>query len=103
MSPALNTHAPAAFASVRTARTASITSGRSSSGNFIAPSSNETRSFGIARILVRRLASGRRSPLLRTHCPGSDRTSVLDQAAHRDRWDVAGRRKGPHQGEADVD
>src|SRR5687767_8989445 len=55
-SPPPNTHTPASFASFTTACAASATSGRSSSGNVIAPSSNEIRYRVISRPLSRRPA-----------------------------------------------
>src|SRR5262249_11313150 len=48
------THTPASWASWTTASAALVTAGRSSSGNFIQPSSNEIRYRGIPRLLVSR-------------------------------------------------
>src|SRR5687767_11758352 len=57
-SPPPNTQTPASIASCTTACAASATSGRSSLGNVIAPSSNEIRYRVISRLLSRRPAPG---------------------------------------------
>src|SRR5918992_3770213 len=61
-SPPPNTQTPASFASCTTACAASATSGRSSSGNVIAPSSNEIRKRVISRLLSQRPARAASQP-----------------------------------------
>src|SRR6516225_3074641 len=71
-SPALKTHTPASWASRTTLSAALVTSGRSSSGKVIAPSSNEIRYRVIPWLLCPGDLSGRLSPHPRTTRSGSD-------------------------------
>src|SRR5215204_6241861 len=94
-SPPPNTQTPASFASCTTACAASATSGRSSSGNVIAPSSNEIRYRVISRLLSRRPAPAA-SHLLRTHAQwrptnhreliGPARSSLTSSGVIAARW-----------------
>src|SRR5687767_2237254 len=72
-SPPPNTQTPASFASCTTACAASATSGRSSSGNVIAPSSNEIRYRVISRLLSRRPAPAASHPARDTRAMETDK------------------------------
>src|SRR5215204_6853662 len=74
-SPPPNTQAPASFASCTTACAASATSGRSSSGNVIAPSSNEIRYRVISRLLSRRPAPAASHPATDHTCNRDPQTT----------------------------